>query len=282
MPLLQRERYRFPRYVDDAAVTLRAAMQNAGGRVAEDRFELINRVIVTLREQGIWVKLDCLYLLAANDSASALINWKSPGTFNASEVSSPTFTADRGFTGNGTSSYLDTNFKPSTATSPQFVQNSGHFGVWPRTNQQENSADIGCNDPGSADGGIFPRSTSDVFFYGVNDGFGDSVSNANSSGFFVASRTGASSLAAYRNGASLATSATSSTGVGAANVIVCARDGGGFQASTRQEAAASIGSGLTSAEVSAFYVALLAYMQAVGRSDERQTARRHQGWQHLG
>lgn len=39
----------------------------------------------------------------------ARINWKNPGTRTATLVNSPTFTSLQGFSGNGTSSYIDTN-----------------------------------------------------------------------------------------------------------------------------------------------------------------------------
>jgi len=72
----------------------------------------IATTISKLQYAGYWDKFDILYFLQAYDSATARINWKSPGTFNMTAVNSPTFTKDGGFTGNATSAYLATAYTP--------------------------------------------------------------------------------------------------------------------------------------------------------------------------
>ena len=70
-----------------------------------------NSLVLSLKSKGIWNKLDILYIFA-NDAGSnfSTLNWKNPNLYQASLVDSPSFSSNEGFTGNGTSSYIDTNF----------------------------------------------------------------------------------------------------------------------------------------------------------------------------
>jgi len=75
---------------------------------------LQNQLVVDLKAGGVWNKLDTLAVFATNGNIDfALIDWKRLSQYTA--VNSPTFTTNEGFTGNGTSSYVDSNFNPSTS-----------------------------------------------------------------------------------------------------------------------------------------------------------------------
>lgn len=81
----------------------------------------INLLINTLKSADIWSKLDLFYMAAAADNQAAKINWANPGTNTFVEYSDTitltpgavTFTADRGFTGNGTSNGLVASYVPT-------------------------------------------------------------------------------------------------------------------------------------------------------------------------
>ena len=92
---------------------------------------LQNDLLVALKAAGVWSKLDTFANFATDgDSDFALIDWKRLSDYTA--VNSPTFTADEGFTGNGTSSYIDSNFDISTGTN--YSLNSASrvmYGVFP-------------------------------------------------------------------------------------------------------------------------------------------------------
>jgi hypothetical protein len=73
-----------------------------------------NQLVVDLKDGGIWSKLDTFGVFATDgDSDFALIDWIRLSDYTA--VNSPTFTTNQGFTGDGTSSYIDTNYNPSTS-----------------------------------------------------------------------------------------------------------------------------------------------------------------------
>lgn len=68
-----------------------------------------NKLLVDLKAAGVWNKLDTLAIFATDGNSDfALIDWKRLSQYTA--INSPTFISNGGFTGNGTSSYVDTNF----------------------------------------------------------------------------------------------------------------------------------------------------------------------------
>lgn len=87
-----------------------------------------NNLVLALKSGGIWNKLDVLYIFA-NDGGSnfATLNWKSPNNNQATLINTPTFTTNEGFMGNGTSSYIDTNFNPSTQSINYTTNNASRF-----------------------------------------------------------------------------------------------------------------------------------------------------------
>ena len=105
------------------------------------RKALINTLVKSLKAAGVWTKLDALYLFAAADAQAARRNWIQD-LYNATAVSSPTFAADRGYTGDGAAAYLDTGFNPSTASSPKLTQNSAHASAWDRTSRAADGTNI--------------------------------------------------------------------------------------------------------------------------------------------
>jgi hypothetical protein len=91
------------------AVALGYTLPSASQRIKQ------NTLVLALKSGGIWTKLDVLYIFA-NDGGSnfGTLNWKAPTLNQATLINSPTFTNNQGFTGNGTSSYINTNFNPAT------------------------------------------------------------------------------------------------------------------------------------------------------------------------
>jgi hypothetical protein len=76
---------------------------------------LQNTLVTDLKTAGVWDKLDLFYVFATDgDGDYATLNWKTPASFQATKVNSPTFTTNGGFAGDGTSSYLGTNYTPNT------------------------------------------------------------------------------------------------------------------------------------------------------------------------
>ena len=228
-------------------------------RPTEARIALINTLINSLKTAGVWAKLDVLWIPAAHDSQAGRLNWKSPSTFTLAEVSSPTFTADRGYTGNGTSSYLTTGWIPST-NGVNYVRDNASLFAWSRTSALIAAGIFGGGT--AATFRIMPRSTGDFFGYLANDGTSRGPANTDGTGFYGWSRTGATATQPYKNGvAQGAVDATASTTIpaGQANLL---RTNSVF--SSAEIAVAAAGAGMDATENLALYNALQTYMTAIG------------------
>lgn len=228
---------------------------------------VIDTFVKALKTAGIWSKLDVLYVFAAADSQAARINWKNPGTFTATAVNSPTFTTDRGFTGNGSSSYVSSGFTPSTAGG-QITQNSAHVSARALNNLSAASYRL----IGTASGvssnakiNVVPRNTGDVFFARMNsDNLSVTPSNSNSIAHWIVSRSASTSTQFYKDGSALGANNTIASG-GLCNVAVTfVGDPAAANYAAFQVASGSIGSSLNGTEAAALAAAELAYMQAVG------------------
>lgn len=232
------------------------------------RRTLINTLIAALKSGGVWSKLDALYVTAAHDAQAAQRNWVAD-RYNLTPVAAPTFTADRGYAGNGSSSYLDTGFNPATASSPKYVRDSAFIAAWNRTERA--GADIslmGSRTSTASYVNIIPRSAGGNFVARTNSGTNAlSVTMALAAGHFISNRSASNALQGYKNGVSVTTSAAVSTAVPNVAMALLARslEGGAPDTfTTDQILSASIGSSLSAGEALALYNALDAYRSGVG------------------
>ena len=87
---------------------------------------LQNQLLLDLKDAGVWDKLDTFAVFATDGSSDfALIDWKRLTQYTA--VNSPAFTTNEGFMGNGTSSYIDTNFNPATQGVNYTLDNASRY-----------------------------------------------------------------------------------------------------------------------------------------------------------
>lgn len=227
------------------------------------RRKLIDACIVALKAGGVWAKLDVLYMLAAADGQAALVNWRNPGTYNGTAVNSPTFTADMGYTGNGSSAKISTGFNPSSAVAPQFVQNSATLFVWNISDIAEDKDQLGSDGAFAAGASYFVSRSSGGSMFSALNSAADSdagVANGNGSGLIALSRNSSANYVRWRNTTALAT--VTSTSAAPANLeIVALRGEDGY--TSYQVAAAGIGAGLSAPEEAVLYNALHSNLQAV-------------------
>jgi hypothetical protein len=90
-----------------------------------------NNLVLALKSAGIWNKLDVLYIFA-NDGGSnfATLNWINPNIRRCllfTSGSTLTFTTNQGFTGNGTSAYIDTTFVPISGSGKYQATNASRY-----------------------------------------------------------------------------------------------------------------------------------------------------------
>jgi hypothetical protein len=91
-----------------------------------------NALVKNLIDDGIWSKLDAFYMFANNITDAtggfALINWKNPSSNYGTSTALPSISAKSGFTGNGSTQFVNLNFNATTGTN--FANPNGSFGVW--------------------------------------------------------------------------------------------------------------------------------------------------------
>lgn len=216
---------------------------------------LIDTCIGSLKSAGVWPKLDVLYLFAAHDSQAARRNWVQD-LYNATAQASPTFTADRGYEGDGAASHIDTNAPNNALT--KFSQADASLGVW--VNADNGATNPACGNlssrlqltPGPAT--LSARLSTSTSTSGANP-------TADRRGHLVACRPDAANQAIYKNGILVASSASATASVAAGNFWAL-RQGGVF--SNDRVAAMHVGSHLTAGEVGQLHTALNTYLTAIG------------------
>lgn len=229
------------------------------------RIALIDNVIRAIKATGAWSLSDALYVTAAHDTQAAKLNWIDDA-YNLTAVASPTFVADRGYTGDGSSSYLDTGFNPTTAPSPKFTQNDATMLMWSRTNLSQASDHSG--DFGQSSATVNSRIGRTL---GTSGG---AIGRANMSATYAPlatgaypgmvswSRTGASAWSSYAQGVASVSGADASAALSSGTFRLLAWTAGAF--GVNQIAAASIGGSLNATQHAAVYAALYAYLSAIG------------------
>lgn len=207
-------------------------------------------LICGLVADGVW-NFDVLYIWAAPTQATALINLANPGTFNGTLNGSVSFSAYNGFTGDGSSFYIDSGFNPSTASSPNFVQNSATVGFYDLTNRSTGSNiwNVGCTVGACVGGPLFSSYNGGALYGDINSA---SVVNGGSpttsQGAWNLTRTDAVSEAIYLNSNEVPQSQSADVSISPSNVnVIFFGFNTGFGLITDQMAAGWIGKGVGNA-----------------------------------
>jgi len=153
--------------------------------------------------------IDCCYVFAQDNQANANISIINTTTFTAVPTGSPVWTANNGYTTNGSSNYIKTGFTPSTSGT-NFTLNSATVAYYTRTN-------IGYQagvDFGAYDGSNFLESYSAYTGVGmgsyINGLAGLVTANSGTQGLFSHVRTNSTTVQQWINGTQLATGTKSS------------------------------------------------------------------------
>lgn len=221
---------------------------------------LYDRCIRDLKSAGIWTKLDALYLMNVETAQAARLNLKAPGTYDLTATSSPTFTAKVGYAGDGAAAFLNTNFNPTTATSPNYVQNSASAFAWGLKQGQDANGLLGQNTAATANVLIQPRFTDDKVYGRISDSADFSAANTDGRGLFHVNRTASNARELFKNGASVATSSTASASPANATVTIL-RNSSGFH--NGGAAMAGVGGALSTQQAADLYTILNSFKSGV-------------------
>lgn len=220
----------------------------------------VNRLVRALKSGGVWYLLDRLWLFAAENSTQALIDLKSRST--ATAVNSPTFTAGRGYAGNGSTAYINTGFNP-TSGSPNYTQNSASYGCWIETADTTTSHRIMGND--SANYSELSVGSPNYAFSSNQGAPAGTTTPTSTTGLFGVSRPASNAVALYVNGVSVATASNASIAIPNNNFFLLAGNNAGaaFVPSSARLSMAFMGA-LNATQQANLYFAIRPYLTQQG------------------
>jgi hypothetical protein len=257
--------------LDPATIAWAAQVVTNGGTVSAGRKTTVNNLITGLKSDGVWTKLDRLWILAAENTQSALTDMVAGSL--AVAHGSPTFTTDRGYTGvDGSNTvYLDTNYNP-TINATNFTTNAAHASAWSVTNTAVASggAMFGfVNGTANNQITILDTYTDGNIYARIVDATGSGSQGApgTRAGHWIINRSGASATQLYQNGSLFSSPNAGSGALENGNIYILTYNQAGTAASIgtpQQIACHSLGGNLSSTNASNFYTRLRTYMTAVG------------------
>lgn len=249
--------------IDPDALKWRAAVIAAGGPVSDVQKRRVSTLIRSLKASGVWSTLDRLWLHAAENPTQALADLVTRATATTAGHA-PTFTAGRGFQGNGTSQYIDLGFNASTAGG-KYTQNDAMMATWVETAQSDASrADYIGNDFNNY--GLIGQLNVTQAEFGINSASSLTGNFVTKVGLWHLQRTASNAVAAYQNGLAFASNSAASAVTANDNFLALAADqvGSPTNFTNGRVSMSAIGKSMTTGQISAFYNALRAYMTAVG------------------
>jgi hypothetical protein len=221
--------------------------------------------------------LDLLYIFATADSTTAKLNLVQNQyncTYNGTPAESTRFQADHGYTGDGSTVFLDTQFNPVTALpSPNMAVNSTGEGVYATTAipSVTNTCPIGTNDD-VLSSVLWSTTTTSVTLSG-GGAVASGQTTVGKTGFFAGTRTSSTTASVYTfisgfQGIDGTNSSSNSLQIDYGNIFVLAQnfgiDGPAVDFCSNQLSAAFVGAALTPAQMSVLATRINAYMQSLG------------------
>ncbi len=249
------------------------AFITAAGITDTTQKKAINRLVLDLKDYGIWNKMKALYPFVGGTAASHKFNLKDPRDLNAAFrlVFNGGWThSSNGALPNGTNGYADTFLIPNNI----LTQYNGHLSYYSRTlTAEDNKTEIGCSSNSVSELPIMQ-----IYILKSNNIYSDMgdytttriiTSNTDTRGFFQNSRLTASNHKIYKNGNLLFSNLSTTlqnTWPSTKLPIAAYYNNAVYQRfSAKQTAFASIGDGLTDTEASNFYTAVQAYQTSLSR-----------------
>lgn len=233
------------------------------GSLTTARKALDSQFFTDLKAGGHFSRLDCLWMLAHEIETVArrnLIKRSHDLTLGVQ----PTWVANRGYTGNGTSQYLRTNYIFGT-NSVAYSLNSASLGAYVRTNAGGGSM-MGVTQTTNLSHILIPTAST-AFTCRLNQTATGIMSTFDGAfvGFCAAVRRDAANIYGYKNSTEQ-TQAQVSVVIPALEAFLLARNSSGTPGlyTSRQCSMAFIGGGMTTAQVEAFRVLVEAYLDAIG------------------
>jgi hypothetical protein len=168
----------------------------------------VNTLVTGLKSNNLWTKMKAIYPVVGGNATAHSKNLVNTSLYQLSFSSGWTHSST-GMLPNGTSAYANTGLNTSTVLN----ENSSHYSIYLNTNTDGLYIDLGNRDADSEN--IFiPKNGSNTLI-NVNTTYGSriSVSNTDSRGLYVLSRTTSNLMTYFKNNSKITTSSASSGSV---------------------------------------------------------------------
>ena len=243
---------------DSSAVAVFERMDVSPDR---DRRHAIDTLIRTLKDYDLWDRIDGFYMFAAHTSQAALLNWRRD-TANMVAVNAPYFTEDRGFKGDGISSYLWNTQAATVHMAPTDIAMS----LWISDNKTVGSWDVSmsgwdCRLYGDVDNNRMSFRVSSATSTNVT------VSSANQPGLHTITRADTTNKQLYKDGGLLSDIADAYNSGGSyptVQPIYLGVTSGTSGFTNSRYSMFAYGGAMDAGESALFYNTVNTYMQAIG------------------
>lgn len=249
-----------------------AACSGASVVLTATQINALSEMVLKMKGTGIWAKMRAVYPMIGGASGSHKFNLKNPidsdAAFRLSFIGSPTHSAN-GVAWNGTTQYANTFLVPSTT----LATNDSHLSYYSRTNSSIAGSDIGLYDGTIGQSFYVGINYSGTQYQGIQsiEYTGPTALGISSQGLYSGSRVNSTQEMHKRAGGAVRTDTVSSnTGAlfSASVYLGCIHNrpvSSPESFSDRQCAFASIGLGLTSAQLDSLYTIVQNYQTRLGR-----------------
>ena len=247
------------RFITDTdVIAFFARVTTSGGTLSTTEQIAINNLVTSLKANNLWNSLLAIYPMVGSSAAACAQNLKS-SSFTGTFSGGWTF-ASTGATPNGTNAYMNTTYNPSTSG----TLNSAHLSVYSRTNIGNNKCFLGGNTTAFASNHQLGSGNG---FVALNSATWGNYSPSSYLGLLSISRIASTGIVTYYNGSQLSTFATVSTSLTNANIYLSANNNANVAESysTNEIALASIGNGLSGADITNFYTVVQAFQTSLSR-----------------
>jgi hypothetical protein len=221
-----------------------------------------------LTTDGVWAKLDRLWIYAQLTEGVALVDLVVSDV--ATAVNSPTFTANKGYTGEDVASptkYINTNYNPVT-DAINYSLNDAHMSAWSVTNVAAVNGGcwLGLTDGGASITELTVTFTDGNIYSRINASAINAGTTTARAGHWISTRDSSTTDQLYKNGSLFASPNATSNSVTNLDFFALARNQAGSPliGTPNQLAMVSMGGALDSTLATAFYNRLRTYMTAVG------------------
>ena len=229
----------------------------------------INTLVTDLKAYNIWTKIKAIYPFVGGTATSHKWNLKDPRDLDAAYrlVFNGGWThTSTGAKPNGTTGWATTYFNPTTQL---LTQSSNHLSTYLRTNIDELSVDMGSFSYLGLGYDIESRWANVLYsFNGIQNDY-VSFANTDSRGLFINTRTGNDVHKILINGVIRGTNTNNFLLLPNTNIALATRynvsTGLPQTYSSKEQAFASIGDGLSDTEAANFYTAVQAYQTILNR-----------------